>query len=133
MSTMRDDGQQPRNPPVEAVRGVDLKRATLQDVAHAAGVSLSAASKVIRGAYGVSPQMQARVEAAIEELGYRPHAGARAMRGRSFTVGIVLVTLTSPFQPEVAQGISEELELTPYQDVVVAAGVSADRQKRSIE
>jgi LacI family transcriptional regulator len=44
------------------------------------------------------------------------------------------VELTSPFQPEVAQGISDELEDTPFQDVIVAgAGTSPDRQKRSIE
>lgn len=109
------------------------RRATLHDVAHAAGVSVSAVSKVVRGAYGVSPDMQARVTAAIEELGYRPDYGARAMRGRSYTVGVVLVELTSPFQTEVAQGISDELEATPYQDVIVTAGTSPERQERSIE
>ena len=108
-------------------------RATIQDVATAAGVSVSAVSKVVRGAYGVSPQMQARVDAAIEQLGYRPHAGARAMRGRSYTVGVALVELTSPFRAEVAQGISDELQHTPYQDVIVTAGMSSERQKRSIE
>jgi LacI family transcriptional regulator len=110
------------------------RRATVHDVAKAAGVSVSAVSKVVRDAYGVSPQMRARVTAAIDELGYRPHAGARAMRGRSYTVGVVLIELTSPFQPEVAQGISDELEQTPYQDVIiVAGGVSPDRQKQTIE
>jgi LacI family transcriptional regulator len=77
--------------------------------------------------------MHTRVTAAIQELGYRPHAGARAMRGRSYTIGVVLVELTSPFQPEVAQGISDELEDTPYQDVIVTGGTSRERQKRSIE
>jgi LacI family transcriptional regulator len=109
------------------------RRATIQDVAREAGVSFSAVSKVVRGAYGVSPQMRERVEAAISRLNYRPHAGARAMRGQSFTVGVVLVELTSPFQPEVAQGISDELEATPFQDVIVAAGTAPERQKRSIE
>ena len=109
------------------------RRATVHDVAQAAGVSVSAVSKVVRGAYGVSPQMRARVTAAINELGYRPHAGARAMRGRSFTIGVVLVELTSPFQPEIAQGISDELEQTPYQDVIVTGGTSPEQQKRAIE
>jgi LacI family transcriptional regulator len=109
------------------------RRATVHDVAQAAGVSVSAVSKVVRGAYGVSPQMRARVTAAIEELGYRPHAGARAMRGRSFTIGVVLVELKSPFLPEVAQGISDELEQTPYEDVIIVTGVSPERQKRKIE
>jgi LacI family transcriptional regulator len=112
----------------------EARRATIQDVAAAAGVSVSAVSKVVRDAYGVSPQMRAKVTAAIEQLGYRPNAGARAMRGRSYTVGVVMVELTSPFQPEVAQGISHELRGTPFQEVIVAAGTTAaDRQKRCIE
>jgi LacI family transcriptional regulator len=114
--------------------GTEARRATIQDVAREAGVSFSAVSKVVRGAYGVSPQMRDRVDKAIERLNYRPHAGARGMRGRSFTVGVVLVELTSPFQPEVATGISRELDETPFQDIIVASGsVSPERQKRSIE
>jgi LacI family transcriptional regulator len=109
------------------------RRATIQDVARAAGVSVSAVSKVLRNAYGVSPEMRAKVGAAIQELGYRPHAGARTMRGSSYTVGVVLVSLDTPFHPEVAQGVSDALEETPYQDIIVAAGPSAERQKRSIE
>lgn len=109
------------------------RRATIQDVARVAGVSVSAVSKVLREAYGVSPQMQERVAAAIDQLNYRPHAGARTMRGQSYTIGVVLVELTSPFQPEVAQGISGELEGTPYQEVIVTGGTSPERQKRSIE
>lgn len=112
---------------------VGAGRATIQDVAAAAGVSLSAVSKVVRGAYGVSPQMRARVAAAIEQLDYRPNTGARAMRGRSYTVGVALLELTSPFLAEIAQGISDELQHTPYQDVIVTTGLSSERQKRGIE
>jgi len=77
--------------------------------------------------------MHARVTAAIEKLGYRPHAGARAMRGRTFTVGVVLVELTSPFQPEVAQGISDMLDATQFQPILVAAGREPERQRRAVE
>jgi LacI family transcriptional regulator len=124
---------EPEEDATSVTAGTTVRRATIQDVAREAGVSFSAVSKVIRGAYGVSPQMRQRVEEAIQRLNYRPHAGARGMRGRSFTVGVVLVELTSPFQPEVAQGISDELEDTPFQDIIVTAGTSPDRQQRSIE
>jgi LacI family transcriptional regulator len=110
------------------------RRVTLHDVAAEAGVSVSAVSKVVRKDYGVSPQMHARVTAAIEKLGYRPHAGARAMRGSTFTVGVVMNELTSPFQPEVAQGISDMLDPTPFQPVLVAAGLGGpDRHQRAVE
>lgn len=108
------------------------RRVTINDVAQAAGVSVSAVSKVMRDAYGVSPTMRSRVRAAVEQLGYRPNAGARAMRGRSYTVGVVLTDLMSPFQPEVAQGIADRLDDTRYQEVIVNVG-SSQRQQRSIE
>lgn len=110
-----------------------IRRATLHDVAAEAGVSVSAVSKVIRNSTGVSAQMRERVEAAIEKLHYRPHAGARAMRGSTYTIGIVLAELTSPFQPEVAQGVMNGLEGTQYQGIIVAASGDAQRQQRAIE
>jgi len=109
------------------------RRVTIQDVADSAGVSVSAVSKVIRGANGVSPAMRATVNATIAKLGYRPHAGARAMRGRSFTIGVALNDILSPFQTEVAQAISDEVAKTSYQVVITAAGTDANSAKRCIE
>jgi LacI family transcriptional regulator len=109
------------------------RRVTIQDVAREAGVSVSAVSKVLRDAYGVSPQMREKVTAAIEQLGYRPHAGARAMRGSSYTIGVMVTELSTPFQVEVAQGIADELEPGPFQEVIIAAGAAPDRQRRGIE
>lgn len=112
--------------------GSEARRVTILDVAKEAGVSVSAVSKVLRDAYGVSPQMREKVSAAIEKLGYRPHAGARAMRGRSYTIGVMLAELSAPFQPEIVDGIVEELEQSQYQEILVT-GNTPDRQQRSIE
>jgi LacI family transcriptional regulator len=106
---------------------------TINDVAREAGVSVSAVSKVLRDAYGISPEMREKVNSAIDLLGYRPNAGARAMRGRSYTVGVMLVDLASPFQPEVVQGVTDELASTPYQEILIAAGATAEGNQRSIE
>lgn len=130
---MKDRGNAPQETSHDGAISSKSRRTTLQDVASEAGVSFSAVSKVIRGASGVSPDMRSKVTAAIEKLGYRPHAGARAMRGKSFTIGVVLVELTSPFQPEVVQGISDELETSPYQEIIVAAGIAPERQQRAVE
>jgi LacI family transcriptional regulator len=115
------------------MRSDSARRATIQDVAQSAGVSVSAVSKVLRDAYGVSPAMRAKVTTAIEELGYRPHAGARGMRGRSFTVGVVLTEMSSPFQPEVVDGINDELGPSSFQSIMSVGGANAEGQKRSIE
>ncbi|MCC5974687.1 MAG: LacI family DNA-binding transcriptional regulator [Rubellimicrobium sp.] len=82
-------------------------RVTIKAVAKEAGVSVAAVSKVLRNAYGVSPAMRTRVQAAIDDLGYRPNLAARGMRGQSFTIGILLYGLDNPFIADVVDGIHE--------------------------
>jgi len=91
------------------------RRVTIVDVARHAGVSTTAVSKVLRNAYGASPQMQARVRAAIDELGYRPSAAARGMRGQTYTIGVMLPDLRNPFFADVLDGVTDLLGGTDYQ------------------
>lgn len=52
---------------------------TIDDVARAAGVSTSTVSYVLSGKRPISAPTRERVERVIQDLGYRPHAGARAL------------------------------------------------------
>ncbi|MEV6304853.1 LacI family DNA-binding transcriptional regulator [Actinoplanes sp. NPDC051861] len=88
---------------------------TIVDVARHAGVSTTAVSKVLRNAYGTSPQMRSRVSAAVDELGYRPSAAARALRGRTWTVGVMLPDVRNPFFADILDGVAEHLDDTEYQ------------------
>lgn len=64
---------------------------TSRDVAEAAGVSQSTVSYVLSGKRFVAPDTEARVLAAMDELGYRPHVSARALRSRrSGIIGTVV-------------------------------------------
>lgn len=63
-------------------------------------------SKVLRNAYGTSPAMRAKVRQAIAELGYRPSAAARGMRGQTYTIGVMLPDIRNPFFPEVIEAMS---------------------------
>ncbi|GLY16544.1 LacI family transcriptional regulator [Kineosporia rhizophila] len=95
--------------------GTGLRRVTIVDVAAHAQVSTTAVSKVMRNAYGVSPAMREKVNAAIAELGYRPRAAARGMRGRTYTIGVLLPDIRNPFFPEIVDGITDRLHDTEYQ------------------
>lgn len=97
------------------------RRPSMLDVAETAGVSKAAVSKVIRNAYGVSPAMRERVEAAIRELGYRPSIAARSMRGASFTLGFEIPQLANDFFTQVMQGAADELAGSGYQLFVAPA------------
>ena len=56
------------------------------DVARLAGVSQKTVSRVVNNAPHVRPDVRAKVLAAIEELGYRPNAAARALANVSARV-----------------------------------------------
>jgi len=64
---------------------------TVSDVASVAGVSRQTVSNVLNSPDIVRPDTRGRVERAIADLGYRPHASARRLRTRkSSTIGIRL-------------------------------------------
>ncbi|MEV0383214.1 LacI family DNA-binding transcriptional regulator [Nonomuraea sp. NPDC050643] len=104
------------------VTGDRRRRVTITDVADHARVSTTAVSKVLRNAYGVSAAMRAKVQAAIDELGYRPHNAARAMRGRTFTIGVLLPHIRNPFFAEILDALTEEISGHGYQAIMVQGG-----------
>jgi len=63
----------------------------MQDVAEAAGVSLSTVSYALNGKRPISDETRDRVGAAIERLGYTPNAAARTLAARrSHVLALVL-------------------------------------------
>lgn len=95
-----------------------MKRATIKDVAEAAGVSRAAVSKVLRNAYGLSDDMRTRVEAAMTALNYRPQTAARGLRGRTYTLGVVLPDMRNPFFPDILDGVISTLRTTSYEPLI---------------
>jgi DNA-binding LacI/PurR family transcriptional regulator len=67
--------------------------ATINDVARVAGVSPSTVSYVLSGRRPISAPTRARVQAAIAELGFHPHAGARALASSRTNVLALVVPL----------------------------------------
>ncbi len=58
------------------------RNVTLMDVARAAGVGKSTVSNVLNGSGRVGDAARARVLETVDQLGYRPHHGARSLRSR---------------------------------------------------
>lgn len=96
---------------------------TSRDVAELAGVSQATVSRVMSSPAKLSPATKARVQAAMETLGYVPHAGAQAMKTRrTNTIGVVVADLTNPFYPEVLDELSRELDAAGFRVVIWNAG-----------
>ncbi len=76
---------------------------TLFEVAQRAGVTSATVSNVLRQRGKVGASTRARVLAAVEELGYRPHLTARALaEGRAPTLALMVSSIANPFYPEFA-------------------------------
>jgi DNA-binding LacI/PurR family transcriptional regulator len=94
------------------------RQVTLDEVAERAGVSRSAASRVINNAPHVSRAKREAVQRAVSDLGYVPNATARALATQQ--VGAVVLAISSdnpqvfadPFFAEVAVGVNSVLEET---------------------
>jgi len=105
-------------PPEDATLPLDPKagkvaNVTLRDVAKAAGVHYSTASRALSG--DLTPRVSAptaeRVRRIAEQLGYRPHMGARGLRkGRTGIIGVVVADLGNSFIAPVIRGIENALE-----------------------
>ncbi|MEU9285049.1 LacI family DNA-binding transcriptional regulator [Streptomyces sp. NPDC048275] len=65
----------------------------ITDVARHAGVSPSTVSYALSGKRPISGETRQRIEASIRELGYRPHAGARALASSRSNVLALVVPL----------------------------------------
>lgn len=84
---------------------------TLNDVARKAGVSAITASRALRTPDIVSPETRARVEAAVEVLGYVPNPAAQALASaRSRLLGIVIPSVTNQIFADFMAGIMDATE-----------------------
>jgi LacI family transcriptional regulator len=84
-------------------------RATISDVAAAAGVSVATVSKAINGRYGVGGETAARVLRVASELGYASSLGASSMRSTRTGVVGVFIAAFEPYSTEVMKGIGVAL------------------------
>jgi LacI family transcriptional regulator len=108
--------------------------ATIKDVARLAGVGLGTASRALSGNGSVSPATVAKVQKAIEELGFRPSHTARALlSGSSKMIGVYIPVLSGTFYTPILQIIDTELRAAGLH-MVVAFGVGlGDDRRQAIE
>jgi LacI family transcriptional regulator len=112
------------------------KRVTLADVARLAGLSQSAASMILNGRPDtrLSQAAHDRVNAAAEQLGYRPNVAARALRtDKTHTIGFISdLVATTRFASGLIKGALEAAEAAGHVVLVVETGGEPARETEAI-
>ncbi|HEY7006765.1 MAG TPA: LacI family DNA-binding transcriptional regulator [Sphingomicrobium sp.] len=92
-----------------------MAEATIRDVARKAQLSVATVSRALNGFDNVSEQAKEKVAAAVRDLGYVPHAGARSLSlARTNAIGVVLPDLHGEFFSEIVRGMDREASRRGY-------------------
>lgn len=106
----------------------------LKDVAALAGVSTRTVSNVVSGSGAVAEETRARVQIALDQLGYRPNAAARNLRaGRTGLIGLAIPELHSPYFGELAGLIVEAAQQRSWTVVIDQTFGDREAERRLLE
>jgi LacI family transcriptional regulator len=107
---------------------------TIRDVAAAAHVSTATVSKFINGAQRFSPKVEAAIEAAIADLGYKSNPLAKSMiTGRTHTIGLSVLDITNPHFSSILKGANRVAHDQGYSVLLVDTEETPSRERRTLE
>lgn len=111
---------------------------TIQDVAKAAGVSVSTVSRVLNDKDDVSAETYQKVQGVIDTMGYTSSLAARGMRSRRTNViGLIMPDVSSPYCIEVLRGINRAVAQSDYDLIIYTTGdvrkyQTADQERKYV-
>jgi len=111
-----------------------MGRATVQDVAKTAGVSVGTVSRVLNQSPAVSESSKEKVNAAIRELNYRPLASARDLRrDRTMRILALAKNLNSPIISEAFRGVGDAAASSGYVSLIAPTAGDLVREDQLVD
>lgn len=90
-------------------------KVTIDEVARAAGVSVTTVSRVLNASPAVRPEKRARVERAIADLNYVPSRVAQSLKSRNFgAVALIVTDISNAFFAEIARSFERYCDANGY-------------------
>jgi LacI family transcriptional regulator, galactose operon repressor len=106
---------------------------TLAQVAAAAGVSLSTASRALRPDSSIQDGTRRRVQAAARRLGYEPNRVARSLRTRASSfAGVIVPDIGVGFYARAVKGAQDALERAGYEVILMNTERQASRETAAL-
>ncbi len=110
---------------------------TLQQVADAAGVSVSTASRALAGKareYRISSRTEEAVQQAAQKLKFRPSRTAQALRSqKTGLLGVVVPDVANPFFAAIAREVTRAAEENGYAVLLADTGEQTATEQRAVE
>ncbi len=104
-----------------------MMRVTINDVARASGVSMKSVSRVINREPNVSEKLRAKVQTAIDKLGYVPDLAARSLAGgRAFTIGMLYDNPSPNYTMKLQSGAYKACRAQGYHLIIEHLAVQSD-------
>lgn len=111
----------------------DLSKPTLNDVARAAGVSTATVSRCLNTPERVIERTREKVMQAVDELGYTPNFGGRALASRrTNTVGAIIPTMENAIFARGLQAFQETLSQSGVTMLVASTSYDFEREAEQI-
>lgn len=108
--------------------------ATIKMVAERAGVSTATVSRALSDPHRVQPETRARVQAAIDALGYAPNFAAKSLRTlRTRKIIVMIPDVSNPFFAEVLRGAEDAAQEAGYSVLLGDTRDMAEREAQFAE
>ena len=124
-----------KDPPMNhPARSRATGRVTLADVASAAGVSPMTVSRALKRERAVAPDLIARVDAAIQALGYVPDPAARALAsGQGSHVAVLIPLLSNALFVDLLEALQLRLRRAGYQTLIGVTHYDAEEEEQLLK
>jgi LacI family transcriptional regulator len=111
-----------------------MNNTTLKEIAAQLGISITTASKALKGYSDVSEKTKNAVIELAQKLHYTPNSFAVNLRTKeSKTIGLIIPTLVHDFFSYVIKGILEEAEERDYLVIILQSNEKLEFEKKQID
>jgi DNA-binding LacI/PurR family transcriptional regulator len=109
-----------------------MKRITIDDVAHRAGVSKGTVSAVINAKDSVKAGPREHILEVMKKMNFRPRGGARNLRNghQDRSIGIIIKDLNYPFYTSIAAGVKDYASDKGYSVIITSSENDHEWEKK---
>lgn len=111
------------------------KRATISDIAKAAGVSIATVSRALNSPdYPVKEETKKKILKIAKELDYKPNIFGKMLKGGlSKEIGVIVPSITNPFYAQLVSAVEKECVDNDYVPIICSSYNSQELEKKHID